>query len=828
MELLPADGPRPAGAPVSAHSDFEPIAGAAPVPWSIGPAGAPPFGAGRLSIDLGGRWERAADESASTSFPEPDAGAAAGIPDTLVWRKVVVPDNFGSDDEFSAYFGPMWYRRRFADPWAGVDDQPGGRVRLRFRAVDYLADVWLNGEHLGHHEGAFAPFGFDVTNRLRRDNEVVVCVQDPLEPLDPNVYFFSHRKRVIKGTLKYHDSRPGGLPGRMAGPLVDGGDPWVWTPEWGESMTTAGITDTVELVRTGVVALDAMFVTPLDVGGRVQIAVVVTNHTERLLDAIVHLGIEGDAATATVALAGGTSRIDLQVDLPHLARWEPVNSSRGTPETHELHATLVAAGQVTDRRRVRFGLRTARVRTGPEGRPTHLEINGDPVFVKAVNYIPWQHFAEVGRTFYDRDMRMIAEAHGNSVGVHAHVQSPYAYDAADEAGILVFQDFPLQWFYDSGTETNPGFVDTACRQIAEMAYLLHHHPSVVYYTCHNEPHRQFEPTPEADDTPERDLGERHLDAALLRTLESIDASRHVHEASGIGDDVHEYQGSLNGGSMYRVGEQTAWFVSEYGFWTVGPQFAKFGDPPTWPPDERLLREWVSRLSFIGSTVSFAGLPARYPSLDRWADATETYGAALAKHQTEWFRAHRGEPFMGYRWHFWSDWWGYAGGGLVDVERVPKRTYAAFSDASRPLLLIGLAGRSVVEAGTTSVRVVAVNDRSERTEGQVEWTLHEARSSVIAPDPDGARIGLAMPPDADATVAIERSREAVIDGGTWALAVGAAATAEVGTVDVPLLPGEGRTLMLRWNDPITGTEENSLHLCCVAADVVLAPGRSDLP
>ena len=39
-------------------------------------------------------------------------------------------------------------------------------------------------------------------------------------------------------------------------------------------------------------------------------------------------------------------------------------------------------------------------------------MNGRPVFVKAVNYIPWQHFAEVGRSFYDRDMRMLLDAHG--------------------------------------------------------------------------------------------------------------------------------------------------------------------------------------------------------------------------------------------------------------------------------------------------------------------------------------------------------------------------------------------------------------------------------
>ena len=88
---------------------------------------------------------------------------------------------------------------------------------------------------------SFAPFGFDVGDRFRRDNEVLVAVQDPLEPLDPSALFFAHRKRVIKGPLKYHDRRPGGLPGRMLEPLTPGEDPWVWTPEWGQSMTTGGI-----------------------------------------------------------------------------------------------------------------------------------------------------------------------------------------------------------------------------------------------------------------------------------------------------------------------------------------------------------------------------------------------------------------------------------------------------------------------------------------------------------------------------------------------------------------------------------------------------------
>jgi beta-mannosidase len=586
-------------------------------------------------------------------------------------------------------------------------------------------------------------------------------------------------------------------------------------------MTTAGITGPVSIVRHGDVALDALFVTPLDhATGAVQVAVVLTNHRDVPLDVTVHLTVEAEHAALDVTVPPGSGRVDLVTDLAHLGRWEPVHSPHGAPDVHELHGVVVAGGRVTDRRTTRFGLRTARVVTAADGHARHLEVNGRPTFVKAVNYIPWQHFAEVGRAFYDRDMRMIAAAHGNSVGVHAHVQSPHAYDAADAAGVLVFQDFPLQWFYDSGTETNPGFVEEAQRQIAEMAYLLHSHPSVVYYACHNEPRRQFIPTPEADDTPERDLGERHLDAALHRTLSSVDDSRHVHEASGIGDDVHSYCGSLMGGSLYDVGSMPSWFVSEYGFWTVGPQGDRFGDTG-WPPDVEQMRQWVSRLSFIGSTVGYAGLPSRYESLAAWTEATQTYGAALAKHQTEWFRIHRGAPFMGYRWHFWADWWGYAGGGLVDVDRVEKGTYAAFRDASRPVLVTGRVDASIVEPGTVTVPVFCVNDTTVPWRGEVAWEVRDATSAVIAPDPAGFRIGIA-PPDTSAGIAVPRVVGGVLDAGALTVDGPAEASTRVGEIAVPLAAGTARTVMFQW-----GGETNFVHLHCPTPDEEHPPGLHDV-
>jgi beta-mannosidase len=825
LQLSAADRPRPGPAPVSPHSDFEPVAVAPPLQWSVVTPRDPSTGSGRIEVSQSGRWERWADVDGDPTFPAPGARAEQGPRTDVSWRKVVVPENFGYDEELTRQFAPVWYRRTFADPRHGGLPESPPRVRLRFEAVDYLADVWLNGEHLGHHEGYFAPFGFDVTDRLEKNNTLIIAVQDPLEPLDPSALFFDHRKRVIKGTLKYHDSRPGGLPGRMVGPIVAGGDPWVWTPEWGQSMTTGGMVGAVTLERTGDASLDALFVTPLD-GRTIQVAAVASNQTGDELAARLDLALGGDRGGLELSLPPGPGRVDMLIELDptRFAPWEPAGSAFGEPAVHELHAALATPdGRALDRRAVRFGLRTAAVVTDDAGHAQHLEVNGRPVFVKAVNYIPWQHFAEVGRSFYDRDMRMLRDAHGNSVGVHAHVQAPHCYDAADDAGVLVFQDFALQWCYDSGTETNPGFVDAARRQIAEMAYLLHNHPSVVYYACHNEPARMFDPRRD-DDGPETDRGETHLDAALDATLRAVDTGRHVHPASGIGDDVHNYLGSLAGGSIYRVHEQPAWFVSEYGFWTIGPQGQKFGNRG-WPPDPDQMREWVSRLSFIGSTCSFAGLPSRYESLDEWAAATQTYGAALAKYETEWFRAHRGEPFMGYRWHFWADWWGYAGGGLVDVERVPKATYHAFRDASRPFLLLGLHVASVVPAGTVTVPIIAVNDRTAAWRGTASWKIVEATSGVFAPDFDGARIGLPMPPDADARVAVPHSRGAAVASGELTVQAPPSAATQVGEVAVELAAGQARTLLLRWHDAelVPAEQENFVHLHCPIDGETHGPG-----
>lgn len=82
-----------------------------------------------------------------------------------------VPGDFNSQMCELAYLeGTVWYKKQFN--WSVKD---GKRLFLHFGAVNYKADVYLNGEKLGSHEGGFTSFQFEITNKVKNgDNTVIV------------------------------------------------------------------------------------------------------------------------------------------------------------------------------------------------------------------------------------------------------------------------------------------------------------------------------------------------------------------------------------------------------------------------------------------------------------------------------------------------------------------------------------------------------------------------------------------------------------------------------------------------------------------------------
>src|SRR5205814_299854 len=76
------------------------------------------------------------------------------------------------------------YRRRAEIP--DNEHWRGKRIILHIGAADFFTDCWCNGVHLGHHEGGYTPFEFDLTENLRSINGkrvalIVLRVEDPMD-----------------------------------------------------------------------------------------------------------------------------------------------------------------------------------------------------------------------------------------------------------------------------------------------------------------------------------------------------------------------------------------------------------------------------------------------------------------------------------------------------------------------------------------------------------------------------------------------------------------------------------------------------------------------
>src|SRR5260221_5590595 len=91
------------------------------------------------------------------------------------WQTVAVPHVFQTRTEFTNYT-QAWYRRDFTVP----PDFSGRRLYLVFEGAATIADVYVNGKHLGQHRGAYTRFVFDATDAVKSNgvNALVVDVNN--------------------------------------------------------------------------------------------------------------------------------------------------------------------------------------------------------------------------------------------------------------------------------------------------------------------------------------------------------------------------------------------------------------------------------------------------------------------------------------------------------------------------------------------------------------------------------------------------------------------------------------------------------------------------
>ncbi|HEX7296788.1 MAG TPA: beta galactosidase jelly roll domain-containing protein, partial [Pyrinomonadaceae bacterium] len=85
-----------------------------------------------------------------------------------------VPGDWNSQtDQLFFYEGTVWYKKSF-----DYERRPNTRIFVYFGAANYQADVYLNGQKLGQHEGGFTPFNFEITNLVQSTGNFLIVKVD--------------------------------------------------------------------------------------------------------------------------------------------------------------------------------------------------------------------------------------------------------------------------------------------------------------------------------------------------------------------------------------------------------------------------------------------------------------------------------------------------------------------------------------------------------------------------------------------------------------------------------------------------------------------------
>jgi beta-glucuronidase len=363
-------------------------------------------------------------------------------------RPITVPaswnDQFEDDRDD---LGPAWYQTRFDLPWGWRDRH----IMLRFGSVNYLADVWLNGEKIGVHEGGHLPFEFDVSPLIKETDNLLVVRVD--------------------GELAFDRVPPGNAPG---GP-EDVFPNYIrnWPQTCFDFFPFCGIQRPVLLYcRPRQCIEDLTVVTEIE--GQTG---------------IVRLAVEasgGEAARATLSGFGRTihsetnleGETQLELQVPAAKLWSPEH-----PHLYELTVELLDHGEIIDSYSLNIGIRTIEITEN------EILLNGKPI--QLVGFGRHEDFPIYGRGYAPavivKDYALMKWVGANSFRTTHYPYSEQMMDLADRLGFLVIDETPAVglFFREDGLQRRLEL----CQQMTRATIARDkNHPCVIAWSLANEPH----------------------------------------------------------------------------------------------------------------------------------------------------------------------------------------------------------------------------------------------------------------------------------------------------------------------------------------------------
>ncbi|MDR3367449.1 MAG: discoidin domain-containing protein [Prevotellaceae bacterium] len=451
----------------------------------------------------GGGWKLqraslvdASGETLSKPGYEDEEWVMATVPGTVLSSFInigAVPDPNYADNQLQAsesyFLSDFWYRNEFTVS-KSVD-----YAFLNFDGINWKADVFLNGQPVGHIDGGFMRGRFDVSKTLvKGKNAIAVRIIKNAHP------------GAIKEQTAWSTDRNGGMPG-ADNPTFHATIGWDWIPTIrGRDI---GIWNDVFLTFSGAVTMEDPFVRtqlplPDTTYANVIVEVTLKNHSAEAVNGTLK-GSYGEAAfEQPVSLEANEEKV-VQLDafttpalhLKNPKLWWP--KGYGAPHLYDVALSFDVNGKVSDRTTFKSGVRQMTFDENtytPSGgmsfgffgaaeqRRLSLYVNGRRLVGFGGNW----GFGESNLSYRGREYDIAVKYHAdmnftmirNWVG---QIGDEEFYEACDRHGIMVWQDF---WLANPLDGPDPYYVDMFNATARDYVKRIRNHPSIGIYVGRNE------------------------------------------------------------------------------------------------------------------------------------------------------------------------------------------------------------------------------------------------------------------------------------------------------------------------------------------------------
>jgi beta-glucuronidase len=389
---------------------------------------------GRRTINLGGHWHTIIDPYESGFYDYRYQPSANGFfkdakpktkSDLIEYdfdrsESLLVPGDWNTQaGNLLFYEGTIWYKKSFDYP-----RRQNTRLFVYFGAANYLADVYLNGEKIGRHEGGFTPFNFEITNLVRDTGNFLIVKVD------------NKRRRDAVPTLMTDWWNYGGLTREVK--LVE--TPATFVQDYSIQLQKGSLKHVSGWVR---------------VNG--------DKPNQRITIRIPEAGINKSFTTD----ANGAAAINFDADLK---LWSPEN-----PKLYEV--TIEAE---SDRVQDQIGFRSI------ETRGIEILLNGRPIFLRGVCIHEEAPFRG-GRAYSREDARTLLgwakELGANFVRLAHYPHNEAMIREADRMGLMVWSEIPVYWTI---LWENPATLENTRNQLSEMITRDKNRAAVIIWSMANE------------------------------------------------------------------------------------------------------------------------------------------------------------------------------------------------------------------------------------------------------------------------------------------------------------------------------------------------------